>query len=192
MSRSPYLTSAVEITHTIYHLHFDASRVLRRYRLGKDMWNLQSGFRAPLTTSGQKLYVFADGAKIVYVGKSSQKRLTNRLYGGFKASPQRRVNGFKGYAFKYCMTQADLHVFTSPTWITTPAAAEHFSPVEDVELIEAELCFLIRQSSNRWPEYQSEIHFGKFSERHLEAAKKIQSQIVESAKILPDRRLLQQ
>lgn len=44
--------------------------------------------------------------------------------------------------------------------------------VRDIETVEAEVVFLIRQAG-QWPEFQTEIHFHPSNEGHREAARRI-------------------
>lgn len=43
----------------------------------------------------------------------------------------------------------------------------------EVETIEAEIVFLIRQMGGQWPAHQTEIHFHASESRHREAAETI-------------------
>jgi hypothetical protein len=47
------------------------------------------------------------------------------------------------------------------------------SPIEEVEVIEAELVYFIREKTSSWPKYQMEIHFHGASVLQMKTAKSI-------------------
>lgn len=89
-----------------------------------------------------KLYVVKQGKVIYYVGITSQD-IRKRLRYGFSAQGK---HGYHGYKWKDLDT-AELLVWSFPGKTT------------DVEAIEAELVYLIRERTGKWPKYQMEIHF---------------------------------
>lgn len=102
-----------------------------------------SKFQHPLTGNQFKIYVLADGENILYVGitKSSIK---NRLRYGLTADGK---NGYYGYKWK------ELPLVKLFVWC--------FDGLDKtkIESIEAELVYLIRRSTGKWPLCQNEIHF---------------------------------
>ena len=121
-------------------------------------------FRAPATTKGvEKIYVIMHAADFCYVGLASTP-MASRMYTGFHP---REKTGYHGYAWKGLGT-IDVHVW--PTGLDRKAS----------ETIEAELVFLIRRETGRWPTFQTEIHF-----HNPEAG--LQSQYQKRARVLFDR-----
>jgi len=173
------------MVHTTYFIRFDKTKILERHLLKDGAWHFRSGFEAPLTTSGSKVYLFANKDEIFYVGKTSQKSVTSRFVSAFKASREQRISGFKGYEFKNHHTDSLLHVFTSADWNKSGPKKGTAHWVDDAELIEAEVCYLIRRKTGQWPKYQNEIHFGRFKEEHLQAAQKIVTAIRKRNTFLP-------
>ncbi len=45
--------------------------------------------------------------------------------------------------------------------------------MKDIETVEAEVVFLIRQRTDQWPKYQTEIHFHQSNNAHRAAAQAI-------------------
>ena len=87
-----------------------------------------------------KLYVYKAGNEIQYVGVTKMSLATRYWYGSNKK--------FKyGYQFLH-HAQLKLYVWTFPSL-----------KQRQVENIEAELAYLIRNKTGRWPESQNEIHF---------------------------------
>ncbi len=172
--------------HSTYFIRFDKTRIIERHLLKDGAWHFRSGFESPLTTQGSKVYLFANREEIFYVGKTSQKSVTSRFVSAFKASREQRISGFKGYEFKNHHTNSLLHVFTSSDWNKYGPKKGMAHWVDDAELIEAEVCYLIRHKTGQWPKYQNEIHFGRFKDEHFQAAKKILSEIQKLNRILPD------
>lgn len=103
-----------------------------------------------------KLYVVVAEEQIVYVGVTRQS-MSSRFRYGFKADGK---NGYHGYAFRHKHARVGVFVWS---------AAADTSPL-DVETIEAEVVFLIRNSTGAWPPCQTEIHFHESSEAHKNAA----------------------
>lgn len=172
--------------HSTYFLRFDKTKILERHLLKDGGWHFRRGFEAPLTTPGSKVYIFASKEEIFYVGKTSQKSVTSRFVSAFKACREAKIRGFKGYEFKNHHTDSLLHVFTSTAWNKSGPKKGTALWVDDAELIEAEVCYLIRLKTGQWPKYQNEIHFGRFKKEHLQAAKDVLTGIQERNKSLPD------
>jgi len=102
------------------------------------------GFRCPATRSGvEKLYVVKTGDEFSYVGITSQA-MSARFRYGFNPNT---ATGYHGYAWRH-LDEIDLYVWPA-RWLGR----------DQIEAIEAELVFLIREATGRWPIYQTEIHF---------------------------------
>lgn len=106
-----------------------------------------------------KLYVISIENVPIYVGITSQS-MRNRLRYGFSADGS---SGYHGYAWRNHHTQATLDIW---------CLADPEKTKKDLETIEAEVVFLIRQSG-QWPASQTEIHFHPSTEEHREAARSI-------------------
>lgn len=109
-----------------------------------------------------KLYVVKRDCEIYYVG-ITQQDIRKRLRIGFSA---RGEHGYHGYKWKE-LDEAEMIVWTFPT-----------SPIEEVEAIEAELVYFIREKTGRWPKYQMEIHFHGASDSQVQAAESILREIL--------------
>lgn len=90
-----------------------------------------------------KLYVVKHGGEVCYVGITKQD-IRTRLRYGLNAKGE---NGYWGYKWRG-LDEVELLIWTFPE-----------SEIGNVEAIEGELVFLIRQNTGRWPLYQMEIHF---------------------------------
>lgn len=121
------------------------------------------GFRAPASTKGPKLYVYARANHLIYVGITRQA-MGARLRMGMTADGS---HGYHGYAWRRDGQPADLDV-----WIARHADG---SPVGDVALesIECEVVHLYRTRYGQWPPHQTEIHFRQILPVHTRLAARI-------------------
>lgn len=87
-----------------------------------------------------KLYVYKTGSEIQYVGVTKMSLATRYWHGSNKKTKY-------GYQFLH-HAQLKLYVWVFPSL-----------GQRQVENIEAELAYLIRNQTGRWPEYQNEVHF---------------------------------
>ncbi len=125
-------------------------------------------FRSPLSIKGlPKIYIVKNLSNIIYVGITSQS-MKSRLRYGFKAKGK---HGYHGYAWKN-LKEVNLLVWCFPG-----------REPKEVEGIEAEIVYLIRNRTGQWPEHQTEIHFHKTTEedRSIAEAIYLQAQNQESA-----------
>lgn len=155
--------------HQSFKLVFSEQAITEKYQLSESFeWLPIQHFRAPLTSNTPKLYVFTtlETNEVLYVGQT-KRSISARLRAGFAPSSTRRSNGYAGYQFRELGT-AHMHVFMDEEWLQHSDAT-----ISQVELIEAELCFLIRQQTGKWPSYQNEIHFGPHTKAHSSWAKQI-------------------
>jgi hypothetical protein len=118
-------------------------------------------FSGLATNDLPKLYIVSVKGKPVYVGLTRQV-VRSRLRIGMKADGK---NGYHGYAWRRNNKSATLNV-----WCHMDAKGRN---VADIETVEAEVVFLIRQHMDQWPASQTEIHFHPSNAKHREAAKKI-------------------
>lgn len=102
-----------------------------------------------------KLYVVSVDEWPVYVGITS-RRMSERLRYGWRAKGE---HGYHGYRWRHSITEAKVDIWGQEE----PARVK--GEILDIEVIEAEVVFLIRQLG-QWPMYQTEIHFHQSSEEH--------------------------
>ncbi|MCB0747932.1 MAG: GIY-YIG nuclease family protein [Ignavibacteriae bacterium] len=117
--------------------------------------NLIAKLSKPLTGSDYKIYVITKNNKVLYVG-TTKSSIKSRLNSGLKASGK---NGYHGYKWK---DKKHLRIFI---W--------NFNELNklQVENIEAELAFVVRTRTGKWPELQNEIHFNNsYQEKGKELA----------------------
>lgn len=109
-----------------------------------------------------KLYVVTGEVESVsqpvYVGVTRQT-MQKRFRYGWDADGG---TGYHGYKWRHTLQTAVVDVW---------AASEEGEAVTlDIETVEAELVFLIRDRLGQWPLFQNEIHFHPSEERHRRAA----------------------
>lgn len=118
----------------------------------------------PLTSDNYKIYIVMQGNKILYIG-TTKDSIRNRIRSGLKANGS---HGYHGYKWRH------LKSVTLSVW-----DFENFNQ-EQIENIEAELAFLVRAKTKRWPEFQNEIHFNNnFSPTGKIIAEKIFRQLTQ-------------
>lgn len=100
-----------------------------------------------------KIYVLTYEKEVVYVGYASQS-IGKRLGQGVRAHG---VNGYHGYKWKQ-VDRLELTVFVFDKELK--GNKQYDIPfIEFAEAVEAEIVYLVRQSTGKWPKYQNEIHF---------------------------------
>ncbi len=112
-----------------------------------------------------KIYILRVNGKIIYVGVT-RTSLSSRFGFGLRA---RGKGGYHGYAWKELADKngsiaVDLFVYS-------------FENEERTESIEAEIVYLVRSKTGRWPKYQTEIHFHQASSKEIAAARQIYRQV---------------
>jgi hypothetical protein len=137
------------------HLKIENRRIAKILDL-KSKRELKSFFK-PLTEDKYKLYVLKRVGTFLYIGITRQS-LRSRLHLGFNAEGE---NGYHGYKWKD-LEDVNLFVWTFSEYNKT-----------QLENIEAELAYLIRVKTKRWPLYQNEIHFNNEFETGKDIAEKI-------------------
>ncbi|MFH1196842.1 MAG: GIY-YIG nuclease family protein [bacterium] len=138
-------------------LEFKDNRIINILDLNSK--KVLNSFSKPLTGKGYKLYIIKSNKEFLYIGITRQS-LRNRFRLGFKAEGK---NGYHGYKWK------NIKCVQLFVWI--------FESCNETQLenIEAELTYLVRNKTNSWPLFQNEIHFNnKFKD-----GRKIASQIFE-------------
>lgn len=138
---------------------FDLACSSEKYTLmsadGSTKFNSRAASKLP------KLYVVSSAGAIVYVGVTKQS-MSARFRLGWKATG---ASGYYGYAWRHALAQAKLHV-----WYHEDAGESRSS--RDVETVEAEVAFLVRQAG-QWPAHQTEIHFFPSSDVHRAHARRV-------------------
>jgi predicted GIY-YIG superfamily endonuclease len=116
-------------------------------------------FKHPVTKNKlPKLYVVKSESKVIYVGVTSQS-IRNRLIYGL--NPQGK-SGYHGYKWKDDLSVVDILIWYFPQ-----------ERLDRIEAIEAELVYLLRQHTGKWPKYQMEIHFHDASKDEIKIAESI-------------------
>ena len=114
-------------------------------------------FIFPVTQKGKKIYLVGKNGFIHYVGMTKQPI-------GFRIRRNRYYKWLKENGDHYlviCLFKNDINI----------------------EAIEAEIVYFFRQKYNRWPKYQTEIHFHSTSKSERTLAKRI---LKESQNIMRD------
>jgi hypothetical protein len=122
----------------------------------------QRGFAGRATTAVPKLYVVSVDETPIYVGITRQ-RMQARLRIGWPQKPQ---HGYHGYQWRHKLRAAVLDL-----WYQTDAPPG-VEGMRDIETVEAEVVFLIRQAG-QWPQWQTEIHFHESTTEHRAVAEAI-------------------
>lgn len=131
----------------------------------------RNGFRSPDTKVCPKLYVITQGSKIHYVGITNRP-MSARINYGLKA---KGTNGYHGYKWKTAKGNLELFVWSFPK-----SSGKKF--IREIETVEAEFAYLVRNKTGNWPISQNEIHFYTSTEQHRKASVKMLSYCrVESA-----------
>ncbi len=137
-----------------YQLRYDGERFAISSETGSSRFSGLAASKFP------KLYVVSFDNEPIYVGITKQS-LRNRLRLGWKADG---ANGYHGYAWRHIGNNATLNVWTHVNAIDRQSL--------DMETIEAEIVYLIRQQG-QWPKFQTEIHFHESSEEHRALARQV-------------------
>ena len=142
---------------------------------GPDCYKLKSGpnrytvtcakgrnnFSGLATTRQQKIYIVSETRRILYVGATSTS-MSVRLGAGWRAKGK---SGYYGYQWRHEDRELELDL-----WLLE--SSEPDQAKIDIETIEAEIVFLVRQQG-QWPEFQNEIHFHVSNEEHRKIAQHI-------------------
>lgn len=126
----------------------------------------RDGFWGRANNESPKIYILKYNKEIIYVGITTT-RLSTRFGSGLSASGKR---GYHGYAWKQLGIKKesdpiDLFVY-------------FFENKERTEAIEAEIVYLVRHKTGKWPKYQTEIHFHQANTKEKNIAKEIFTEIL--------------
>jgi hypothetical protein len=123
-----------------------------------------------------KVYIVSYSSRIIYVGTTRQG-ISTRLWQGLTATGK---GGYSGYAWKELALKNRGH---ASKWIDLfvycldPDARD-----QAAEALEAELVYLVRHRTGKWPEYQTEIHFRPPLKAELRIADYIYRYVVRKTK----------
>jgi hypothetical protein len=120
-------------------------------------------FSKPATSNQPKLYIVAVEKAPIYVGITKQSMRT-RLRLGFTADG---LHGYHGYPWRDEHEEVALDL-----WCDSDPDPDKKKSMRDIETVEAEIVFLIRQMG-QWPLEQTEIHFHPSTQDHRDAARTI-------------------
>ncbi|NOS90862.1 MAG: hypothetical protein HOP30_02970 [Cyclobacteriaceae bacterium] len=131
-----------------------------------------------------KIYIFRKNSTILYVGLTRQ-RISTRLSGGFRSfkhwhESKVKKNGYSGHKFIQEFIDSDeIELLVFPLkHLNSMTNKEDY---QAAEAIEAEIVYLIREKTNRWPVFQNEIHFYNLKDSK-KYAKKIFSKLAINSK----------
>ncbi|MCH8920443.1 MAG: hypothetical protein IIA23_07025 [Chloroflexi bacterium] len=125
-------------------------------------------FSGKATSPSPKLYVVSANKRPIYVGITKQ-RMRQRLRLGWTATGE---SGYHGYQWRHHYNAVGLDI-----WYQVGRGA--VDSMHDLETVEAEVVFLIRQH-DQWPAFQTEIHFHESTPEHRALAEMIWSYYRES------------
>lgn len=115
-----------------------------------------------------KIYILKLGTDIIYIGITKSK-LSNRFRYGLAAIG---ANGYHGYKWKELASKgesSDIDLFVY--------LFKNNEKNENIEAIEGEIAYLVRNKKGDWPKYQTEIHFHPKSAKEVKIAEKIYNQV---------------
>lgn len=124
-----------------YRIQFDVNRII-----SVEAPDGGTRFSGPANERVPKLYVVSNDSRPVYVGVTKQP-IRTRLRLGFQSDSG---HGYHGYAWRHHLRQANVDI-----WLQKQSDGN----MAEIETVEAEVVFLIRQVFDQWPEHQTEIHF---------------------------------
>ena len=114
---------------------------------------------------GPKIYILSlnkgKTRELIYVGITNQP-LNIRFIQGLTAVGK---NGYHGYHWKELANKDESKIIDLFVY--------KFDNKERTESIEAEIVYLIRNKTGKWPEYQTEIHFHQANDKEILIAKQI-------------------
>lgn len=124
-------------------------------------------FKKPVTNDRTpKIYVIQAEGKTLYVGYTTQS-ISNRLRDGLKKAGT--FKDYKGYKWKN-FASLKLSIFVFDCRLEGKRCEADIPFIDLAEAVEAELVYLVREKTGKWPEFQNEIHFNN---AELEKAKAI-------------------
>ena len=131
-------------------------------------------FTSPVTLNKRaKIYILKDKESIIYIGYTSQS-IANRLRYGINP---KGAKGYSGYKWKG-LDEIELLLFVFDKELIGDKNEEDKKIISFVESVEAELVYLVRSKTGKWPKNQNEIHFNNFEiEKAKQVAEKIYKEI---------------
>lgn len=140
-----------------YRLTFTPERYTVECAKGKPRFSGIASGKTP------KIYIASDEGRPIYVGQTISP-MSMRMRTGWNANGK---NGYHGYAWRRHLTSAQLDVWSHDD------APEGPLRHRDMETVEAEIVYLIRQRTDHWPRFQTEIHFYPSTPEHRRVAASI-------------------
>lgn len=117
-----------------------------------------------MTSNQYKIYILTDKKEVLYIGTSRQS-IRNRLRSGLSANK---------YAYKW----SDFSNVNLFVWCFNELDKGSQKEKDEIENIEAELAFIVRHKTGKWPDCQNEIHFNNsFGQTGKKVAKEIYGQL---------------
>jgi hypothetical protein len=127
-------------------------------------------FSSPVTLKKRpKIYILKDKENIIYIGYTSQS-IANRLRYGINP---KWAKGYHGYKWKV-HEKLELLLFVFDNKLIEDQNEKDKTFIRFVESVEAELVYLVRSKTGKWPENQNEIHFNNFE---IKKAKQVAEKI---------------
>jgi predicted GIY-YIG superfamily endonuclease len=126
---------------------------------------IDPNFQSPLTDKDYKIYIITNESNDVYYIGATKDSIRQRLTLGLNADGSK---GYHGYKWKH-LNSVFLNV-----WIFKDYDQDK------IENIEAELAFLVRMKTEKWPKHQNEIHFNNKFTEGKEIAMDIYNQLMET------------
>ena len=126
-------------------------------------------FTPPATQHCPKLYIVSRRGVPGYVGVTRQS-IAARIRFGLQATGQ---GGYHGYRWRN-QSGLDFDIWCLLGVSSDRAAAE-------LECVEAEVVFLVRQKFKQWPKFQTEIHFHPSKQFHRDVADRILLHLIANA-----------
>lgn len=142
-----------------FKFKIDKTKIIDLFDL-KELKSIRS-FPDSLNQNTFKLYIITLKEKIVYVGVT-KRGIRSRLYTGLRANGE---GGYHGYKWKNSSI-GKIHV----------VALSNLNK-DQMENLEAELVYLVRQKTGSWPLFQNEIHFNNKYVKGKETAQRIYSKL---------------
>ncbi|MDO6605697.1 hypothetical protein [Arenibacter palladensis] len=138
----------------------------KRVLTKKDLDGNATTFKDPVTQNKTpKIYILKQEEEVVYIGYASQS-IGTRFGQGIRANG---AKGYHGYKWKQ-EEELELFVFVFDHLLIGNKNKEDEPYVLLTEAVEAELVYLIREKTGKWPQFQNEIHFNN---NNLPRAKEI-------------------
>ncbi len=146
----------------IYHVKLDQGKIIHIQQKGTNI----NHFVHPATKNKlSKLYVVKYKSRIIYIGITS-RGFRERLRYGLSAKGDRNQGGYYGYKWKH-LDEVEILLWFFP--------GQKFSNIEGIE---GELVYLVRNNTGKWPDYQMEIHFHNCTREEKNIAKAIYKESV--------------